>query len=140
MEKQDSFLGRGWAFPPNFPITTHQNSMVDAKEDIQQSLIILLSTAPGERIMHPEFGCGINKLIFEPISNSLLTKIKDLIEQAILMFESRIKLNEIDIQFDPKIEGIIYISLDYTIRVINTRQNLVYPFYHLEATNIKGIR
>ena len=103
MEKQDSFLGSGWAFPPNFQINTHQNAMVDAKEDIRQSLIILLSTAPGERIMHPDFGCGINKLLFEPISNSLFTKMKDLIEQAILMFESRIKLNEIDIQFDKKI-------------------------------------
>ncbi len=140
MEKEKSFLGRGWAFPPNFSPKTFQNSMVEAEKDIQQSLMILLGTAPGERIIHPEFGCGINKLIYEPISNSLFTKIKDLIEQAILMFESRIKLNDVNVEFNPKIDGVIYITLDYTIRAINTRQNLVYPFYRLEGTNIKGIR
>jgi phage baseplate assembly protein W len=140
MKKEKSFLGKGWAFPPDFPLSSNQNSMVEAKKDIEQSLRILLGTTPGERVMHPEFGCGINKLVFEPISTSLFTKIKDLIEQAILLFESRIQLNDVSVQFDPKIEGVIYISIDYTIRSINTRQNLVYPFYRLEATNQKAIR
>ena len=140
MEKENSFLGRGWAFPLNFPLNSYQNSMVEAEKDIQQSLLILLGTAPGERVMHPDFGCGINRLVFEPISNSLFTKIKDLVEQAILLFESRIKLNDVVVDFNPKIEGVIYISLDYTIRAVNTRQNLVYPFYRLEGTNIKEIQ
>ena len=140
MEKENSFLGEGWAFPPNFPLGSYQNSMVEAEKDIQQSLMILLGTSPGERVMHPEFGCGINQLIFEPISNSLFTKIKDLIEQAILLFESRIKLNDVIIHFNPQLEDVIYISLDYTIRTINTRQNLVYPFYRLEGTNINEIQ
>lgn len=140
MENENSFLGKGWAFPPDFPLNSNQNSMVETEKDIKQSLMILLGTTPGERIMHPEFGCGINKLVYEPTSNSLFTKIKDLIEQAILLFESRIKLHDVIVEFNPKIEGVIYISLDYTIRAINTRENLVYPFYRLEGTNIKGIR
>ena len=64
-------------------------------------------------------------------------EVKDLVEQAILLFESRIKLNEVKVEYNPLVEGVIYISLDYTIRTINTRQNLVYPFYRLEGTNIK---
>jgi uncharacterized protein len=140
MEKEKSFLGQGWAFPTEFQLNNHQNAMVQAEKDIQQSLLILLGTSPGERIMHPDFGCGINRLVFEPISNSLFTKIKDLVEQAILLYESRVKLNEVIVEFNPKIEGVIYISLDYTIRTVNTRQNLVYPFYRLEGTNIRGIQ
>lgn len=139
MKKQNSFLGRGWAFPPDFSASEYQNTMVSNEKDIQQSLMILLGTTPGERIMHPRFGCGINKLVYEPISNSLFVKIKDLIENAILLFESRIQLNDVNIDYNPKIEGVIYISLDYTIRAVNSRQNLVYPFYLLEGTNIIGI-
>lgn len=90
--------------------------------------------------MHPEYGCGINKLLFEPVSTTLFTKIKDLIEQAIVRFESRIKLDDVKIHYDQKLDDVIYISLDYTIRAINTRENLVYPFYGLEGTNIKEIQ
>lgn len=139
MEKEKSFLGVGWSFPPGFSDVSYQNTMVSAEKDIQQSLMILLGTTPGERVMHPEFGCGIQKLVFEPISNSLFTKIKDLVEQAILLFESRIKLHKVEIEHNNKIVGTIYISLDYTIKAVNTRQNLVYPFYLLEGTNIKNI-
>ena len=139
MKKQKSFLGSGWSFPPGFSQTNHQNTMVSNEMDVQQSLLILLGTTPGERTMHPMFGCGINKLVYEPISKSLFTEIKDLIENAILLFESRVQLNDIHIDYNPKIEGVIYISLDYTIRIVNTRQNLVYPFYLIEATNIMGI-
>jgi phage baseplate assembly protein W len=140
MEKENSFLGSGWAFPPEFPVKSYQNLMVEAEKDIQQSLLILLGTIPGERVMHPDFGCGINHLVFEPISTALFTKLKDLIEQSILLFESRIQLNDVIIEFNPLIEGVIYISLDYTIRSINSRQNLVYPFYRLEGTNIKDFQ
>jgi len=139
MKKQKSFLGAGWSFPPEFSHANHQNSMVSNEKDVQQSLLILLGTTPGERVMHPLFGCGINKLVYEPVSESLFTQIKDLIENAILLFESRVQLNDIHIDYNPKIEGVIYISLDYTIRIVNTRQNLVYPFYLIEATNIMGI-
>ena len=114
--------------------------MVKEEKDIQQSLMILLGTTPGERVMHPDFGCGINKLVFEPVSNSLLTKIKDLVEHAILLFESRVKLNDVIVEYNPEIQGVIYISLDYTIRTINTRQNMVYPFYRLEGTNIREMQ
>ena len=139
MKEEKSFLGTGWSFPPEFSHANHQNSMVSNEKDVQQSLLILLGTTPGERVMHPLFGCGINKLVYEPISKSLFTQIKDLIENAILLFESRVQLNDIHIDYNPKIEGVIYISLDYTIRIVNTRQNLVYPFYLIEATNIMGI-
>ena len=139
MEKDKSFLGVGWSFPSGFSNVNYQNTMVSAEKDIQQSLMILLGTIPGERVMHPDFGCGIHKLVFEPISNSLFTKIKDLVEQAVLLFESRIKLHEVEVEHNPKIEGTIFISLDYTIKSVNTRQNLVYPFYLLEGTNIKNI-
>ncbi len=76
--------------------------MAEKEEDIRESLFILLSTAPGERLGHPDYGCGLNQLVFEPMSSSLFRKIRDRIEYAILMFEARIKLIEISVEPVPE--------------------------------------
>lgn len=140
--KQDkaSFLGRGWSFPPEFDQSGNGVKMVEKGDDIRESLYILLSTTPGERIMHPDFGCGLNQLVFEPISNGLYRKIRDRIQYAILMFEARVKLVSIDIEQVPGNEGILYITIDYFIKQTNSRQNMVYPMYLIEGTNLQGIK
>lgn len=140
-----SFLGTGWAFPVTFDKTcTGANDlggcqcsaeMVSDLHDIQQSLTILLTTRPGERVMRPDYGCALEDLLFEPINESLLTYIRNLISRAILYYEARIKLNEIDIITDDKLlEGRVSISLDITVRTTNSRFNYVYDFYKKEAT------
>ncbi len=142
-ENQNSFLGTGWSFPPQFMENACAVEMVDHEEDIKQSLSILLSTTPGERIMHPAFGCNIKKMVFEKINEGQVTKIKDSIEKAILFFEPRINLEsiDIDIEDDPSsqnsiYEGVMHIDIIYIIRQTNTRSNMVYPFYFSEADNI----
>jgi len=130
-----SFLGTGWDFPPQFFKETAQVSMISDEEDIESSLGILLSTTIGERILQPEYGCNMNKLVFEPISRSLEAYIKDLIFIAVYYFEPRVKPEEVKLTDSP-LEGIIYVNLGYTIRTINTRHNLVYPFYLTEGTNL----
>ena len=109
--------------------------MISDEEDIESSLGILLSTTIGERILQPEYGCNMNKLVFEPISRSLEAYIKDLIFIAVYYFEPRVKPEEVKLTDSP-LEGIIYVNLGYTIRTINTRHNLVYPFYLTEGTNL----
>lgn len=133
--EQQNFLGRGWSFPPTFD-RERAIEMAEYEEDIKQSLRILLSTRPGERIMHPTFGCGLHAMIFESISTNTVTEIKDVIERAILFFETRITLNTIDVAVDDVYEGRIDIILDYTIRSVNTRANMVYPFYFSEGTEL----
>lgn len=131
-----SFLGRGWSFPPEFTKQKKQISMVSEEDDIKESLYILMSTTPGERIMQPEYGCNIRSLVFEHFTLSVETMARELIRRAILFFESRVTVNSIEFDCNEIQNGFLYISVNYTIRSTNTRFNMVYPFYLKEGTGI----
>jgi len=132
-----SFLGTGWSFPPQFIKTTQQVLMISDVPDIMSSLEILLSTTVGERILQPRYGCDMDRLVFEPISISLETYIKDLIHTAVYYFEPRVIPNDVTLT-DDTLNGIIYVNLGFTVRTTNTRYNLVYPYYLTEGTNIQS--
>jgi hypothetical protein len=134
MERDTSFLGQGWSFPPRFSPVDRSVEMVAEEEDIRESLRILFSTAPGERIMHPSYGCGLKKMVFEQISETVRTQIRDLIERAVLFFEPRITLERLELDDTQIFEGRLLILLEYTIRTTNIRSNMVYPFYLQEGT------
>lgn len=138
-KQKSSFLGQGWAFIPEISESNGETMMVSKEKDIKESLFILFSTSPGERIMHPEYGCNLNKFVFEPITNTLYNRIKDAITHAILLFEPRIKLMDIKIKTDDAQENKLEIAVEYTIIQTNSRQNMVYPMYLREGTNIKTI-
>lgn len=138
-----SFLGTGWAFPPTFT-KKKQNSqrgtsgvqMVSDIEDIQQSLTILLSTSLGERILQPQYGCNLRDYLFEPMNPSLIGFIQNLVENAILYFEPRIKAEKVDVTHEDDREynnGVLRINVDYLIRETNSRFNFVYDFYLREG-------
>lgn len=129
------FLGRGWSFPPEFNKNRATVEMLSDEEDINSSLEILFSTTIGERIMQPKYGTNLKNLLFAPIDTSLRAYIKDLIETAILYFEARIKLDDIILEAKQE-EGILLITLEYTIRSTNSRYNFVYPFYINEGANL----
>jgi phage baseplate assembly protein W len=136
MKKKDrSFLGRGWAFPPGFSPQSKTALTVSEDEDIQQSLIILLSTRLGERVMQPLFGCNLHSMTFEKADKSTITFLRDDIEAAILYHEPRIKLVDIQIRPAADLDERIFIDIIYVVRATNTRSNLVYPFYLTEATD-----
>jgi phage baseplate assembly protein W len=130
-----TFLGRGWSFPPEFHRHSKEVKMVSEDPDIKESLAILLSTRPGERLMHPTFGCSIHDMVFESINESTITEIKDRIQRAILFFEPRISADNIFVDAKDEKSGTLRILVEYTIRTTNTRSNLVYPFYLKEGTN-----
>ncbi|MBD2612252.1 MAG: GPW/gp25 family protein [Nostoc sp. ZfuVER08] len=131
METNDSFLGTGWSFPPTFHQNTGTVEMVSDEKDIIQSLEIILSTRPAERIMQPNFGCELSQFVFEEVTQGLITNIKGTISDALLDHEPRIDVEEIDI--DESEAGLLLISVTYRVRVTNSRFNLVYPFYINEA-------
>lgn len=135
MEKDVSFLGIGWGFPPEFSKRGAVN-MVSAEEDIRQSLRIILATNLGERVMQPSFGCGIKSQIYENINESTLTVLKDLISRAILFYEPRVKLEEIDADRSQAYEGRLDFRISYSIIATNTRHNIVYPYYLREGTDV----
>jgi phage baseplate assembly protein W len=131
----DKFLGKGWGFPVTFGNQGRAVTVVEAEEDIRQSLDILLSTHVGERVLNPTFGWKRDSLMFEPLSTSFAAYLTREIETAILFFESRIELNSVNFESEPDQEGLVLIRIDYTVRTTNTRTNLVYPFYVTQATN-----
>lgn len=133
MAINEDFLGTGWAFPPTFTKPECSVKMVSDEEDIHESLTILLSTALGERVMEPTYGCNMQKLLFEPMSTTFFTYVEDLIKNAILFNEPRIDLNDIEIISSGQLEGVLEVHLTYTIRATNSRYNYVYPFYLTEA-------
>ena len=135
MELNNSFLGRGWSFPPAFDRTAGVQ-MLDGEADIQSSLEILLSTRIGERVMQPEYGCNTDNMLFEAMNTSFQTFMKKQIEKAILADEPRIDLKNIDLVTQNAVDGVVLIVVDYVVRATNTRTNLVYPFYKTEGNII----
>ena len=138
MAVDQSFLGRGWGFPPTFDAKEGIVHMVENVEDIAQSLNILLKTSMGERIMQPLYGCNLIEFQFEPVNNSLLGYIKNQVEKAILYHEPRIIVEKIDVtaaeSFD-LIEGKLSISIEYLIAATNSRYNYVFDYYLREANS-----
>lgn len=132
-----SFLGTGWGFPPKFSNITPGVEMISNEDDIQSSLEILLTTRQGERVMRPEYGCNLDELIFEPLTTTFKTYIKDLVATAILYYEPRIDVNKIDLDDTGELEGQILIIIDYTVSATNSRFNFVFPFYKNESTDLK---
>ncbi|MCH2042866.1 MAG: GPW/gp25 family protein [Saprospiraceae bacterium] len=135
-KKQKSFLGSGWSFPPQFLDSTQGIKMSHDDDDIREGLFILLSTLPGERLMNPEFGCDLHSQVFQSINNTTINTIKDLISTAILYFEPRITIMSIDVDSSQKMSGRLDIYLSYEVNGINSRRNMVYPFYLVEGTDI----
>jgi phage baseplate assembly protein W len=156
-----SFLGTGWAFPitflrdcsPEHRPPSPEDTAEDMPEDfsmqltegdsvktqseiklIEQSLTILLSTKPGERVMRPDYGCALDDLLFEPANTSLLTYIKDIITKSILYYEPRVQVRSIDILPQSLVEGRVVVELDLIVRSTNSRYNYVFDFYQREAT------
>jgi phage baseplate assembly protein W len=131
-----SFVGRGWGFPPSFVREEGTVDMVHGVKDIEQSLEILLSTDLGERLMRPDYGCELRRLVFDPLSTSLTTDVVELVRTAILYHEPRIRLSEVQLIPVPA-EGRMDILIEYIIRTTNSRHNYVYPYYVHEGTNLK---
>ncbi|MFI3220337.1 MAG: GPW/gp25 family protein [Methylococcales bacterium] len=129
-----SFLGKGWNFPPSFSQNGKDVVMVSEEQDIQQSLQILLTTSQGERVMLENYGCDLNRFLFEEISQSLVNGLDNLIRDAILYYEPRIDVVRITVDESKESSGMLLISIEYTVRSTNSRFNMVFPFYLNEAS------
>ncbi len=133
--KADSFLGRGWSFPPSFDAQGASVAMLDTYDDIESSLGILLGTATGERVMQPSFGCNMDELVFESLDVTLKTFMKDKIFTAILYHEPRVNLLDVVFHEEQINEGLLLIEIVYQVRGTNSRKNMVFPFYKNEGTS-----
>ncbi len=133
------FLGTGWSFPPSFDGRDGHHQTVSGEQDIIQSLTILFLTRPGERVMHPDYGCALRDLVFEPMNDETVAAIKSTIRRAVVFFEPRIDLLNIDVNETDWINGWLSIQLEYEVRSTNSRHNIVLPFYQSEGTLLADI-
>ena len=131
-----SFLGTGWSFPPAFDKFSNSVQMVSELQDIEESIRIILDTFPGERIMQPEFGCYLKRLVFEKIDAALIQQINETIGKALLNFEPRVKFINCEVLNTDDINGILTLRINFSLIITNTRHNIVYPFYITEGTNV----
>jgi phage baseplate assembly protein W len=134
-DHKKSFLGRGWAFPPTFG-ENGRLGMVELEADIRESIYILLSTLPGERILNPRFGCDLHSQVFREIDSNTIAQIRGMVASAILKFEPRVDLEKVEVDGTRELDGFLDIEIEYTVRSINSRTNMVYPFYLKEGTDL----
>ncbi|MBA3962673.1 MAG: GPW/gp25 family protein [Chthoniobacterales bacterium] len=133
-----SFLGTGWSFPPEFVLETGEVLMTSDEDDIEASLKILLGTAFGERFLNPQYGLDMHQILFEPMSTTLTTFLKDKARITILIYEPRINLLYLELDTSAQMEGRVSIIVDYEIKATNSRFNLVYPFYMAEGSEVRA--
>ena len=120
------FLGKGWGFPV---FGRHSKvSVARAEESIRESIWIILATAPGERVMRPDFGCGVHRLVFAVNDAATLNQVQYEVRQALIRWEPRIEV--LDVLAEEKGQGeVLLLNVHYRVRSTNNFFNLVYPFY-----------
>lgn len=123
-----AFLGIGWAFPPCVS-QDGSTAMAAYEQDVHQAIWIILSTDWGERMMRPDFGAGLRSFVFGPLSRTTLQRVQTRVQEALVTWEPRINVEQVKVTFDPNEPGKLLIAITYSIRVTNTRHNLVYPFF-----------
>ncbi len=128
-------IGQGWQFPPD--LNPRGNvALVSDHQEIEQSILIILSTAPGQRVMRPEFGCRIHELVFAPNNATTAGLAARYVRQALGRWEPRIRLVTVEVAPAAEDPSRLEIKLEYVVNATHSRRSLVYPFYLLpeEAT------
>jgi phage baseplate assembly protein W len=127
-----AFLGVGWAFPPGLDATGGIAEAV-AEEDIREAIAIILGTSPGERVMRPDFGAGLDRFVFEPVNAATVTQLQARVRDALIAWEPRIDVLQVSVAAQGDSGNVLLIELEYRVRATNAVQNLVYPFYLQEG-------
>ena len=116
----------------SFPVALDEAGRVALaryEESIRQAIWIILGTATGERVMRPDFGCGIHDLVFAVNSAGTAGRVASLVREALLRWEPRVDVLDVDAAADPAQPNLLLVKIDYQVRTTNSRFNLVYPFY-----------
>ena len=129
----NTFYMTGWPFLPEIIDNGSKLTDITYSEDIVQSLTILFTTLPGERIGHPLYGCDLLQFMFKPINQSLLTNMDNIITTAITLYETRIKIIELIIKVNDEAWHQIDIDLYYEESMTSSRYNMTIPFYIMEG-------
>lgn len=122
------FLGTGWAFPPSLD-ERGRIRLVQDEKDIDEAIKIILTTRKGERPMRPEFGSDLHTLIFAPNDSGTAGLARRYVFEALARWEPRIEVKDVQVDLTLQNEGVLGLTIRYSIPSINSERNLVFPFY-----------
>jgi phage baseplate assembly protein W len=125
-------LGTGVAFPLRVD-PRGGLALVRHEQDVREAISVILGTAPGERPMRPEFGCGIHDYVFEAIDAYTIGRLDQEIRIALDRWEPRVDVLDVEFDLDGADRGELRIEITYRLRATNNVRNLVYPFYLIPA-------
>ncbi|CAO5238194.1 GPW/gp25 family protein [Frankia sp. AgKG'84/4] len=134
----EQFIGAGWAFPLRVG-SAGGFALVERDVEIEQAMHLVLATAPGERPMRPEFGCGIHDLVFAPVNDATAGRIRYEVRAALDRWEPRIEVREVEVTMDSGDVSVLYVDVRYTVRGTNNPRNLVFPFYVIPSHEDPGV-
>jgi phage baseplate assembly protein W len=126
-EQGKDFLGVGW----KWPVQPENGSIALShfEERIQEAILTILGTAKGERVMRPDFGCGVHDLVFAPNNEATAARVSFEVREALIDFEPRIEVLDVQGTPDPQEPARLLVHIQYRVRATNNSFNLVYPFY-----------
>lgn len=126
------FLGVGW----RFPVGTDEASRIalsSFEDSVRESILLILRTARGERVMRPDFGCDIHALLFAKNDMTTAGLAAFHVERALSRWEPRIELVRVEAAPDQAVGNRLLVQIQYRVISTNTVFNLVYPFYLTEG-------
>ena len=129
-------LGSGVAFPLQVD-RRGGIALAHDETDVDQAIQLILGTAPGERPMRPEFGCGVHDFVFDTIDAGTVGRMEEAIRSALKRWEPRIEVRSVSFDVSHAVEGMLSIDIGFTVRATNTDRNLVYPFYVIPAEEME---
>lgn len=132
------FVGAGWSFPLRTD-PTGRVSLVAGTREIEESIRLILATAPGERPMRPQFGCAVHDFVFAPADAATAGDIAFAVRVALERWEPRIELNDVVVRFDAVDSGLLYVDIAYSVLGTNDPRNLVFPFYVIPRHDEAGV-
>ena len=125
---ENVIIGRGWVFPPRLG-PQGEIALTHAQNEIEQAIWVVLSTAPGERVMRPRFGSRLHELVFAPNNGETAATARRYVEEALGMWEPRIEVMEVRVRNDFGNGNYLLIEMSYLIKATHDQRSLVYPFY-----------
>ncbi|MFE7118794.1 GPW/gp25 family protein [Streptomyces sp. NPDC057654] len=129
----EQFVGAGWAFPMRTDVSGGI-ALVRREREIEESMRLVLATAPGERPMRPEFGCAVHDMVFAPVNEATAGRIRYEVRLSLDRWEPRIEVLDVTVSPAPDDSSVLYIDVQYAVRGTNNPRSLVFPFYVIPST------
>ncbi|KPF49985.1 hypothetical protein IP87_07015 [beta proteobacterium AAP121] len=136
MSDDRSLVTRHIGFGLAWPLLPQDGRLprAEGQSRVRQALQMILETEPGERLMRPDFGCGLRRFLQQPNNGATRAQIEAAVREALQRWEPRIELLDVAVEPDAQVGSALWILVDYRLRLDGRRDNFVHPFHlaHLE--------